>query len=141
MEVKDLAEKLGMSGGYSGSGSETRYSVGLVATISQLSSKYMTRLAAACKNRRFCVTHGGQLTLAPPGSREGDVVCVIRGLQTPFIVRPVGQKINTNSASAEVPKERQSRLEGEYHLVGECYVHGIMDGEAMTTELQSLILV
>lgn len=36
MEVKDLTEKLEMSGGYSGSGSETRYSVSLVATISQL---------------------------------------------------------------------------------------------------------
>lgn len=145
MEVKDLAEKLEMSGGYSGSGSETRHSVSLVAAISQLGSKYTTGLTAACRNRRFCVTHGGQLTLAPPESREGDVVCVIRGLQTPFIVRPVGQKtieeINTNSASAEVPKERQSCLGGEYHLVGECYVHGIMDGEAMTTELQSLILV
>ena len=49
-------------------------------------------------------------------TREGDRICVVRGCVTPFVIRPVGEK-----------------LEGQvcWELVGECYVHGLMDGEAV----------
>jgi hypothetical protein len=145
VKIEDLVEKLGVTSGYSRSDSETRYSVALVAAISQLSSKYMIRFTTSCKGRRFCITRRRRLALVPPRSLEGDVVCVIRGLHTPFIVRPVRQEASeetdANMASGEGPRERQSSLEGEYHLVGECYVHGIMDGEAIPMELQNLILV
>ena len=42
-----------------------------------------------------------------------DLVCVLFGGQTPFILRPVGDN---------------------HILLGACYVHGIMDGEAMSME-------
>ncbi|PMD41991.1 HET-domain-containing protein [Hyaloscypha variabilis F] len=124
----DLAEKLEVNGGYSRSDSETRFSVALLASISQLSSKYSTRFITSCKGRKFCVTSGGRLALVPHGSSEGDVVCVIRGVHIPFVVRPVGQKDSKET-------------DANYHLVGECYVHGIMDGEAMPTVSQKLIFV
>lgn len=40
----------------------------------------------------------------------GDVVCVLFGNKVPFCLRPMGRR---------------------YLLVGECYVHGLMKGEAM----------
>ena len=49
-------------------------------------------------------------------TRVGDRICVVRGCVTPFVIRPV------------VPKQ-----EGQvcWELVGECYVHGLMDREAV----------
>jgi hypothetical protein len=133
IKVQDLAEQLEMTGSYSRSGSETRLSTALVATISQLASRFLSRFRASCKERRFCVTSGCRLALVPHGSLPGDVVCVIRSVHTPFIVRPLQRET----------RKGESSLEGEYLLVGECYVHGIMDGEAMPNSiaLQKLILV
>nr|POE64905.1 heterokaryon incompatibility protein 6, or allele [Quercus suber] len=53
----------------------------------------------------------GYLGLAPHGSREGDVVFVVRGADVPFVLRP--------------------QSDGAYELIGEAYVQGIMDGEAL----------
>ena len=43
---------------------------------------------------------------------DGDCVCILLGGDTPFVLRPKGP--------------------GEWQLIAEAYVHGIMDGEAMT---------
>jgi hypothetical protein len=51
------------------------------------------------------------------GTRVGDVVCVLYGSDVPFIIRQVGNK-------------------GEYKLIGECYVSGIMHGEALDMGLE-----
>ena len=69
----------------------------------------------ASATRRVCVTKSGYVGLVPPYSVVGDTVVVIPGAQTPFIVRPPNGTVNVD----------------KYQLVGECYVHGIMDGEAL----------
>jgi hypothetical protein len=72
--------------------------------------KVVARLSRCCLNRRFFVTEQGYMGLSFPETRVGDIVCVFPGLEVPFIVRP----------------------DGEYYLlVGEAYVQGLMDGEAM----------
>lgn len=48
---------------------------------------------------------------------EGDCITVLTGGRTPFLLRPVG---------------------GQYRLVGHCYVHGIMDGEAFPVDESEL---
>ena len=45
----------------------------------------------------------------PKEARLGDKIVVIKGGQVPLLLRP---------------------QQGSFRLVGECYVHGIMDGEA-----------
>ncbi|CAI6085741.1 unnamed protein product [Clonostachys chloroleuca] len=59
----------------------------------------------------FCVTGNGRFGRIPHTSRAGDVVCVFVGAETPFIIRPTGRET--------------------YTMIGECYIDGIMDGEAM----------
>lgn len=54
-------------------------------------------------------THVG---LCPSGSRVGDVVVVLFGGRVPYLLRPAGEE-----------------GKGEYRLVGECYVEGVMQGE------------
>lgn len=52
----------------------------------------------------------------PRGAMLGDEVCVILGAHVPFLVRRVPQN--------EIGINR-------YHLLGECYLQGIMNGEGM----------
>lgn len=66
--------------------------------------------SAASKNRAFAKTSKGYYILGPRIMDAGDVVCVLFGGKLPFCLRPWGTR---------------------YLLVGECYVHGLMDGEAM----------
>jgi Heterokaryon incompatibility protein (HET) len=61
--------------------------------------------------RRLITTQRGYIGLAPLASKRGDRVCVLFGCSTPVILRPLA--------------------EGGYQFIGECYVHGIMEGEAM----------
>ncbi|KAH9209089.1 hypothetical protein DL95DRAFT_245811, partial [Leptodontidium sp. 2 PMI_412] len=62
---------------------------------------------------RFCVTEKKYIGMAPKDALLGDVVCIVYGSNVPFVLRPSGIGGNTN----------------RYRLVGECYIHGIMDGE------------
>ncbi|CAI6039785.1 unnamed protein product [Clonostachys chloroleuca] len=60
---------------------------------------------------KFCVTESGRFGQVPLDSKLGDRICVLTGGEVPFVVRPTGR--------------------GTYTLLGECYVDGIMDGEAL----------
>lgn len=62
-------------------------------------------------NRKFAVLAGGDYALCPGLVEKGDLVVVLMGYTTPFILRPAGD---------------------EFLLVGECYVHGIMQGQALS---------
>ncbi|PMD67515.1 HET-domain-containing protein [Hyaloscypha bicolor E] len=71
---------------------------------------FVRSLDEASSGRRFLVSDGGYMGLAPQSAEEADLICVLLGGQTPFVLRP---------------------REDLYELIGPCYVHGIMDGEAM----------
>jgi hypothetical protein len=64
--------------------------------------------------RKLLVTANGYFGLAPQAARQGDIISILLGCSVPAILRPDD-------------RERG----GCYRLVGECYVHGIMNGEAM----------
>lgn len=64
--------------------------------------------------RRFFVTRDGYFGLAPPSVEQGDAIFILRGGRVPFLLRKVSDT--------------------EHMIVGECYVHGIMHGEALKRE-------
>jgi hypothetical protein len=68
------------------------------------------RLASHWKSRRFITSMKGYAGLGPMSCRPGDKICVILGCCTPIILR---------------------KFEDHFEVVGECYLHGIMHGEAM----------
>ncbi|KAK4445279.1 heterokaryon incompatibility protein-domain-containing protein [Podospora aff. communis PSN243] len=76
---------------------------------------YAQRIYTACAHRRLLVTKRGYIGLAPWNAETGDVVAVLHGGETPFLLRPGGEP-------------------GVYSLVGECFVYGIMGGEALGWE-------
>lgn len=57
------------------------------------------------------VTLGGSIGLVPIDARQGDLVCLLLGCNVPLVLRAVGGC--------------------NHKVVGGCYVHGIMEGEAM----------
>ncbi|KAF2473585.1 uncharacterized protein BDR25DRAFT_386379 [Lindgomyces ingoldianus] len=77
-------------------------------------------------DRRFVRTEKGYFGFWPAECREADIVAVVSGGSMPYVLRP------TN---------------GGYMLVGDPYVHGIMDGEAFkgaargSKELRIFVLV
>jgi hypothetical protein len=73
-------------------------------------TQYMIDSLRVCQNRRFFVTKKGYLGIGPATMKEGDVCCVLFGATVPFILR---------------------KLDSQYLLVGECYIHGVMRGEAL----------
>lgn len=48
--------------------------------------------------------------MVPQLSKPGDLICVMFGGRFPLVLRPV---------------------DGGYHLIGDAYVHGIMNGESL----------
>lgn len=69
-----------------------------------------------CECRRLFLTMNGYLGLGPDTLREGDVLCVLGGGDMPFILRPMKQ---------------QDSFERQYLFIGECYVEGLMQGQAV----------
>ena len=61
--------------------------------------------------RRICTTRKGRVASIPQAARAGDKILVVRGVSMPFVFRTHGEK---------------------YRLVGNAYVNGIMDGEAIS---------
>ncbi|KAK0377566.1 hypothetical protein CLIM01_05045 [Colletotrichum limetticola] len=87
--------------------------------------KYMSVALAKLVGKCPFVTDGGYLGLAPMSASVGDDVWIIIGADAPFI---------TSTRSSTCTRHSQ--------IVGEAYVHGMMDGELLqgTIELQALNL-
>jgi hypothetical protein len=62
--------------------------------------------------RRLITTNDGHIGMAPCRVRKGDQICVLFGCNIPLILR---QRKNADL----------------YEVIGECYLHGFMDGEAL----------
>lgn len=80
-----------------------------------LAQKYLELLQDGCMGRRACFTSKGYVGLVPSLAQKDDVIAILFGAQTPLILRPIAGD--------------------RYHLVGECYIQGIMDGEALTGDI------
>lgn len=80
--------------------------------------KWSHEAVLVTRYRRFAVTRRGYFVLGPNALQAGDVVAVLRGGKVPFVLRKV---------SAGGDDER-------WVLIGECYAHGLMDGEGWDVE-------
>jgi len=93
------------------------------------SSKYFTPAGQCFTGRRFCVTRNGYMGWVSPGTEIGDFVCVFIGGRTPCILRQASTGRQPFKTGKDSRAEESSTF--SYILVGECYMHGMMDGEMM----------
>lgn len=68
------------------------------------------RVTSRCKMRNLAMTEKGYIALVFIEGRAGDVIFALKGGSMLYLLRPMGY---------------------EFVFVGECYVHGFMDGEAV----------
>jgi hypothetical protein len=76
---------------------------------------------AATNGRTMFWTKNGSIGLCFPNSQPGDEVWVLHGGKVPFVLRPC-----KSDCEGGITENR-----GYYNLIGEAYLHGYMDGEAM----------
>jgi hypothetical protein len=74
-------------------------------------SEFLGAHSKWCYNRRFFKSESGRFGWIVDGSQVGDEICVLYGGDYPFVMRPDGA--------------------GGHRIIGDCYIHGLMDGEAM----------
>ncbi len=86
-------------------------------------TRYTSTMIDVFKGRAFFTTDTGHLGIGPQHLQPGDLVCIVLGADVPFILR----KLNGHSSERGMWFWRKAKI--SYQLVGECYVHGIMDGE------------
>jgi len=74
--------------------------------------EYLQSLNQTRGRHNLCVTYGGYIGLLPLTTKFGDDIAIFHGCDTPFIIR-------------------YSKAHGgnSYTLIGECYIHGMMEGE------------
>jgi hypothetical protein len=88
-------------------------------------SRFLTSSSMIAPGRRFCVTLGGYIGWVPPYTKVGDSVCAFAGTIAPFLARK--------------SEGYNGEKESNYWLVGECYFHGMMDGEMVPSEQDMMI--
>ena len=71
---------------------------------------------SACHGRCFFITKAGFFGIGPGIMQEGDCVVILLGADVPFVIRE---------------KEKCGNSVQGYALIGECYVHGLMTGDAI----------
>lgn len=124
---------------------------------SKIMTKYLKRVQAVVWMRKLIKTEPktwrepGRLGLAPQRAQVGDKICILRGCSVPVVLRYIGQSDAPMLAQVIEDKEPQDfgqtivrrftnargqntgikfAKSGPYILIGECYIHGVMDGEA-----------
>ena len=82
--------------------------------ISYLSLLHLEKIIIASNksSRQFALSSGDDMCLVPDITRSGDVIFIVSGYHKPIVVRAVEENL--------------------YEIIGDCYVHGYMDGEAFS---------
>jgi hypothetical protein len=81
--------------------------------------EFLQRVQEVVWNRQLIKTKRGYLGLAPEAAEKGDLVCILYGCSVPVVIREIEG--------------------GTHELVGECYVHGMMDGAALAVQISHKI--
>lgn len=75
------------------------------------SSAFQDAWSNLSNQRAFFCSEGGRIGWVPLTARPGDRLYVFKGMRVPVVMRPLGNS-------------------GWWQLVGACYIHELMDGEA-----------
>lgn len=86
------------------------------SAVDKKAMKLLGLVRELTKTRRFFMMANGYMGLAPGEAKEGDRVIIVYGCSIPLLLRKVEEAGD------------------EWRLVGECYVYGLMDGEAIAMD-------
>lgn len=81
--------------------------------------EFSEHISKTIARRKFFISQKGYMGFAPLGTMTGDHICVLAGGKVPLITR-------ADPDHDGAPSKRFT-----CRLLGDAYVHGLMDGEAM----------
>ena len=87
---------------------------------SELASTFYASYRLACLGRSFFFTKKGYFGTGPAELKEGDEIYILAGGKLPLVLRPF----------SDAPPYT-------FELIGDCYVHGVMNGEAVSDHWSS----
>jgi hypothetical protein len=79
-----------------------------------LMKDFLEEINECCRGLCLFILENGSYGLCPPETTDGDIVCLLLGGKAPFVLRPT----------------QYQGGKGYFNLIGDCYVNGIMSGEA-----------
>jgi hypothetical protein len=85
----------------------------------EIVAEFLRRVQCVVWKRVLISTQSGYLGLAPEKADIGDLVCILYGCTVPVALRKIVRDRTTG--------------ESHYQFIGECYIHGMMDGQAFQT--------
>jgi hypothetical protein len=95
---------------------ESETGLKLILSLNEPANRYddgsgdLLRFAIGIEGRKLITTRTGWLGLAPEESEIGDIIAILFGCNYPVVLRPSSN---------------------DFKYIGECYVDGLMDGEAV----------
>lgn len=88
--------------------------------------EFLKRVESVIWDRQFLLTVAGKFFgLAPITARSDDLICILYGCSVPVVLRE-----HTNKRGRDV-LEPAAGSGSYFEFIGECYVHGMMDGQAV----------
>jgi hypothetical protein len=107
--------------------------------------QFLKRVQNTIWNRKFFRSRNGikgkkLFGLAPPQTTENDFICILHGCSVPVILRQTlvpekGSRKRRRGTDAQTPIGNGGC---HFKFIGECYVYGMMDGEARDIKEQHL---
>ena len=105
-------------------------------------------------DRRFFRTSEGYIRFGPAKCQPGDYIVVLTGGDVPYIFRPLSTSHKLSRACRYLAGKHENALSMTkqvaktwYTILGDSYVHGIMDGDAFSIlneknrKLRDIVLV
>jgi hypothetical protein len=93
-----------------------------VSSMSEIRAFYRS-LGGATLDRKFFLASNGLIGMGPPEIQSGDSIAILLGSRVPFCIRAV-----------------QGAPRGHYRIVGDIYVHGLMDGEGVPQNSEDKVI-
>ncbi|KAI4266040.1 MAG: hypothetical protein LQ337_008902 [Flavoplaca oasis] len=91
--------------------------------------RYRDVAAYVCNKRKFFITKKGFFGIGPGALKQGDFVAVLLGADVPFVIREVFHEREMN-LEERMRLNQPVPMDSKFQLVGECYVQGLMGGQA-----------
>ncbi|KAI9665104.1 MAG: hypothetical protein M1821_006552 [Bathelium mastoideum] len=98
--------------------------------------EYLERVQCIVWSRRLILLEEleDSLGIAPREASKGDEICILYGCSVPVVLRKYingvpARKVNSSGVKIDT-LVNQNKPDVYYEFIGECYIHGMMDGEA-----------
>jgi len=113
---------------------------------SKIKNSFHYAVQTASGARRYFTTRNNYVGVGPLRAQAGDYVFVLSGSRVPFILRPSTRSHKCNSCVLQVlvfgdiatntfGQRCEAQHEDCFQLIGDAYVHGIMDGQVRKSDV------